>query len=114
MVRGVFLCAKRMQRPDAKKTAATSREVAAVQWIVQWRGSNGQSRDRTGDTWIFSPLLYQLSYLTSKESDAPTWDWSEEKGYTQSARNPRDQGSRWNLDNGTGPQWSPTVINAMI
>jgi hypothetical protein len=23
----------------------------------------GQSRDRTGDTWIFSPLLYQLSYL---------------------------------------------------
>ena len=24
---------------------------------------NGQSRDRTGDTWIFSPLLYQLSYL---------------------------------------------------
>ena len=25
---------------------------------------SGQSRDRTGDTWIFSPLLYQLSYLT--------------------------------------------------
>jgi hypothetical protein len=24
---------------------------------------NGQGRDRTGDTWIFSPLLYQLSYL---------------------------------------------------
>src|ERR1700678_3442865 len=24
---------------------------------------NGQSRNRTGDTWIFSPLLYQLSYL---------------------------------------------------
>ncbi|MDB5298775.1 MAG: hypothetical protein JWO87_438 [Phycisphaerales bacterium] len=24
---------------------------------------DGQSRDRTGDTWIFSPLLYQLSYL---------------------------------------------------
>jgi hypothetical protein len=21
-------------------------------------------RNRTGDTWIFSPLLYQLSYLT--------------------------------------------------
>src|SRR5262249_467629 len=24
---------------------------------------NGQSRDRTGDTRIFSPVLYQLSYL---------------------------------------------------
>ena len=24
---------------------------------------SGQGRDRTGDTWIFSPLLYQLSYL---------------------------------------------------
>ena len=25
--------------------------------------SSGQGRNRTGDTWIFSPLLYQLSYL---------------------------------------------------
>ena len=25
---------------------------------------SGQGRNRTGDTWIFSPLLYQLSYLT--------------------------------------------------
>ena len=24
---------------------------------------NAQSRNRTSDTWIFSPLLYQLSYL---------------------------------------------------
>jgi hypothetical protein len=28
----------------------------------------GQSRDRTGDTWIFSPLLYQLSYLPAGET----------------------------------------------
>jgi hypothetical protein len=28
---------------------------------------NGQSRNRTGDTWIFSPLLYQLSYLPEVE-----------------------------------------------
>jgi hypothetical protein len=28
---------------------------------------NGQSRNRTGDTWIFSPLLYQLSYLPELE-----------------------------------------------
>lgn len=25
---------------------------------------SGQGRGRTADTWIFSPLLYQLSYLT--------------------------------------------------
>ena len=25
--------------------------------------TGGQGRDRTGDTRIFSPLLYQLSYL---------------------------------------------------
>src|SRR5687768_10275751 len=29
-----------------------------------WQTS-GQSRNRTGDTWIFNPLLYQLSYLPS-------------------------------------------------
>ena len=28
-------------------------------------GSGGQGRDRTGDTRIFSPLLYQLSYLAT-------------------------------------------------
>src|SRR5205085_7197732 len=28
--------------------------------------SHGQGRNRTGDTWIFSPLLYQLSYLPSR------------------------------------------------
>jgi hypothetical protein len=26
---------------------------------------SGQGRDRTGDTRIFNPLLYQLSYLAS-------------------------------------------------
>jgi len=28
------------------------------------RGFCGVGRDRTGDTWIFSPLLYRLSYRT--------------------------------------------------
>jgi hypothetical protein len=28
---------------------------------------NGQGRNRTADTRIFSPLLYQLSYLAKKE-----------------------------------------------
>ena len=26
--------------------------------------NSGQGQNRTADTWIFSPLLYQLSYLT--------------------------------------------------
>ena len=29
---------------------------------------NAQSRNRTSDTWIFSPLLYQLSYLGTSYS----------------------------------------------
>jgi hypothetical protein len=29
------------------------------------RGFCGVGRDRTADTWIFSPLLYRLSYRTS-------------------------------------------------
>jgi hypothetical protein len=28
----------------------------------------GQGRNRTADTWIFSPLLYQLSYLSEPRS----------------------------------------------
>jgi hypothetical protein len=28
----------------------------------EWCGSGGWTRDRTGDTRIFSPLLYRLSY----------------------------------------------------
>ena len=32
------------------------------------RTFGGQGRDRTGDTRIFSPLLYQLSYLATKAS----------------------------------------------
>lgn len=27
--------------------------------------TSGQGQGRTADTWIFSPVLYQLSYLTS-------------------------------------------------
>ena len=34
---------------------------------------SGQSRDRTGDTRIFSPLLYQLSYLTNVLKIATDW-----------------------------------------
>ena len=33
--------------------------------ILPSRTFGGQGRDRTGDTRIFSPLLYQLSYLAT-------------------------------------------------
>jgi hypothetical protein len=45
------------------------------------RKENGQGRDRTGDTWIFSPLLYLLSYLTfsvSRPFGWPTSTWRSE------------------------------------
>ena len=32
-------------------------------------GSGGQERDRTADTRIFSPLLYQLSYLAENKEN---------------------------------------------
>ncbi len=30
-----------------------------------WREDGGQGRNRTNDTRIFNPLLYQLSYLAT-------------------------------------------------
>ena len=32
-------------------------------------GGGGQGRDRTADTRIFSPLLYQLSYLAARSGN---------------------------------------------
>ena len=37
----------------------------------------GQGRDRTGDTRIFSPLLYQLSYLATSYGASPSQNSSE-------------------------------------
>jgi hypothetical protein len=37
------------------------RQAMALSEVKKENG--GQSRDRTGDTRIFSPVLYQLSYL---------------------------------------------------
>ena len=34
-------------------------------------GSSGRGRDRTGDTRIFSPLLYQLSYPSGRAGSCP-------------------------------------------
>ena len=44
-------------------------------------GLSGQSRDRTGDTWIFSPLLYQLSYLPA----IGTGEYSPSRGRAKGA-----------------------------
>ncbi len=30
-----------------------------------WNLQCGDGQNRTADTWIFNPLLYQLSYITS-------------------------------------------------
>ncbi len=44
----------------------------ATHKMIEWRGirvrrggeiDGAEGRTRTADTWIFSPLLYQLSYL---------------------------------------------------
>ena len=36
--------------------------------LTELVGSGGQGRNRTIDTRIFSPLLYQLSYLATVDS----------------------------------------------
>ena len=33
--------------------------------LILWKLCGGQGRNRTADTRIFSPLLYQLSYLAT-------------------------------------------------
>jgi hypothetical protein len=49
--------------------------------IFKGFSSHGQSRDRTGDTWIFSPLLYQLSYLPAGESILGIGGWFSRAGF---------------------------------
>ena len=40
-------------------------EMTEFQWVPRnYRIDSGATRNRTGDTRIFSPLLYQLSYDT--------------------------------------------------
>lgn len=54
----------------------------AVRLLVRLKRNGGKDRNRTDDTGIFSPLLYQLSYLASikdlvnpEEIESPTF-WS--------------------------------------
>src|SRR6516162_1745012 len=52
---------RRLCRRRCARTLKARRTEKAA-WTGGW-WVHGQSRNRTGDTWIFSPLLYQLSYL---------------------------------------------------
>ena len=45
---------------DREQTRAGRARAAPT---VMCEGNGGQGRNRTADTGIFSPLLYQLSYL---------------------------------------------------
>jgi hypothetical protein len=65
--------------PDSSNQTVTNTKgpVFLLSWKDRARGTetrelksrneSGQGRDRTADTWIFSPLLYQLSYLSNGE-----------------------------------------------
>ena len=51
-------------RLNSSTTPPDPLEAARDKKIAQERFGSGQGRDRTADTWIFSPVLYQLSYLS--------------------------------------------------
>src|SRR5258708_4131924 len=57
-----------MQASRSKRSATSLRvssrvSTAAIEMGPSQEGENGQGQNRTADTRIFSPLLYQLSYL---------------------------------------------------
>ena len=56
------MVAKSTLRPAIR---ATWTKVGQKWRLVRWANYNGQRGNRTPDTRIFSPLLYQLSYLAS-------------------------------------------------
>ena len=54
--------AEAVHRPDYSAGPETKNPGQAVPAGI-FVNSCAQGRNRTSDTWIFSPLLYQLSYL---------------------------------------------------
>ncbi len=54
-----YLCQKLSAANLDRKTKTAAYATIRLTYI------GGQGRDRTGDTRIFSPLLYQLSYLAT-------------------------------------------------
>jgi hypothetical protein len=50
---------------------ATGRQI----WLYTRQCKDGETRTRTGDTTIFSRVLYQLSYLAERPSMVAANDW---------------------------------------
>ena len=72
--RSAFESRTRKNRTAGALRSAVSQPCPTTSWYQQGRGTNplfqlensgGQGRNRTTDTRIFSPLLYQLSYLAA-------------------------------------------------
>jgi hypothetical protein len=62
MVSSAFLC-----RIPGGLIRATENQRDSQELVVYLVDIGGQGRNRTTDTRIFSPLLYQLSYLAAGE-----------------------------------------------
>ena len=58
--RSSLLCRDSLAQDTEKRTALSFIPAG----FAKCRVFRGQGRNRTADTWIFSPLLYQLSYLS--------------------------------------------------
>jgi hypothetical protein len=44
-------------------------KIGVLNVVAKWLNDYGQRRNRTVDTRIFSPLLYQLSYLAISKNE---------------------------------------------
>src|SRR5213080_3602131 len=82
-------------RGDARRSAAKPRgvrgiEPAARAQRVRAPGVHGEGRNRTGDTTVFSRVLYQLSYLAER----PQCSRTVVKSYEAPSRTPSSRPSR--------------------
>jgi hypothetical protein len=88
-------------RPDKKTPPALSPKASgSFLFRVDFPAcSSGQGQNRTADTRIFSPLLYQLSYLAENESGNLAGQCSQtqpENAFPLLGRVPsRDVAGRW-------------------
>ena len=57
-------CISARKRLQIKRTKKSRKEKKPSFNLETWLFNSGTTRNRTGDTRIFSPLLYQLSYGT--------------------------------------------------
>ena len=71
-------------RGDARRSAAKPRGVRGIE------PAYGEGRNRTGDTTVFSRVLYQLSYLAER----PQCSHTVVKSYEAPSRTPSSRPSR--------------------